>query len=76
MSSAVDSLQDRLTAAIVEVLEDGLVGDDWPRLVAREALLHLAAELTAHEQLAGRPLTYADAITFLCGQVHSQPPKK
>ncbi len=75
MSSAA-TLQDRLADAILEVLEDSLVGNNWPRLVAREALRHLAAELTAHEQLAGRPLAYTDAIAFLCGQSNSQPSEK
>ncbi len=59
------TLQNRLTAAIVEVLEDGLVGDDWPQRVAQETLLHVAAELTAHEQLAERRLTLTDAVQFL-----------
>lgn len=63
--SSVDTLQDRLTCAILEVLEDANVGDDWPQRVAQEALLHLAAELTAHEQLAGRPLALTDAVQFL-----------
>ena len=64
MSNPV-TLQDRLTAAIKEVLEDAEVGDDWPQRVAQEALLHLAAELTAHEQLAGQPLAFTDAVKFL-----------
>lgn len=68
--SGLATLQARLTAAIVEVLESS-VGDDWPQRVAREALLHLAAELTAHEQLAKRPLTLADAVKFLA-QEYSQ----
>ena len=69
--SALATLQARLTAAIVEVLENSSVGDDWPQRVAQEALLHLAAELTAHEQLAKRPLTLADAVKFLA-QEYSQ----
>ena len=63
--SSIDTLHGRLTAAIVEVLEDGSVGDDWPQRVAQEVLLHLAAELTAHEQLAKRSLTLVDAVKFL-----------
>jgi hypothetical protein len=64
---AVDlaTLKGRLTAAILELLENGEVGNDWPQRVAQEVLLQLAAELTAHEQLAKRPLTLADAAQFL-----------
>jgi hypothetical protein len=63
--SSIDTLHGRLTGAILEVLEDSLVGEDWPQQVAREALLHLAAELTAHQQLVGRPLALFDAVQFL-----------
>jgi hypothetical protein len=59
------TLEGRLTAAILEVLENSEVGGDWPQRVAREVLLHLAAELTAHEQLAMRSLTLADTVQFL-----------
>jgi hypothetical protein len=59
------TLEGRLAAAILEVLENSSVGKDWPQQVAREALLHLAAELTAHQQLVGRPLAFYDAVQFL-----------
>jgi hypothetical protein len=59
------TLEGRLTAAILELLENGEVGNDWPQRVAREVLLQLAAELTAHEQLAERSLALVDAVQFL-----------
>ena len=65
--SSTETLQDRLAWAILEIMDSAVIGDDWPHRVADEVLLQVAAELTAHEQLAGRPLAYTDAITFLCG---------
>jgi hypothetical protein len=59
------TLTGRLTAAILELLENGEVGNDWPQRVAQEVLLQLAAELTAHEQLANCPLMLRDAVQFL-----------
>jgi hypothetical protein len=66
-----DTLTDRLvstaTIAIVE-MECDTIDDSpgsWigPTVLAIQA--HLAAELIAHEQLAGRPLALQDSTAFL-----------
>ena len=70
-----DTLTDRLmsaaTIAIVEAdeIEDGLGSWIRPTVLAIQA--HLAAELIAHEQLAGRPLTLQDATAFLLQEVEA-----
>jgi hypothetical protein len=64
-----DTLADRLvstaTIAIVEAdkIEDG--PGSWIRPTVLAIQSHLAAELVAHEQLDGRPLSLQDAVAFL-----------
>ena len=64
-----DTLTDRLvitaTIAIVEAdeIEDG--PGSWIRPTVLAIQEHLAAELIALEQLAGRPLSLQDATAFL-----------
>jgi hypothetical protein len=64
-----DTLTDRLvstaTIAIVEAdeIEDG--PGSWIRPTVLAIQAHLAAELVAYEQLAGRPLSLQDAVAFL-----------
>jgi len=64
-----DTLTDRLastaTTAIIEAdeIEDG--PGSWIRSLCLAIQEHLAAELIALEQLAGRPLSLQDATAFL-----------
>jgi hypothetical protein len=66
-----DTLTDRLvstaTIAIVE-MECDTIDDSpssWIRPTVKAILEHLAAELIAFEQMAGRPLALQDAAAFL-----------
>jgi hypothetical protein len=77
MNTTQDTLTDRLvstaTIAIVE-MECDTIDDSpssWIRPTVGAILEHLAAELIAHEQLAGRPLTLQDAAAFLCREVEA-----
>jgi hypothetical protein len=64
-----DTLTDRLvstaTIAIVECETVDNSPGSWIRPTVLAIQAHLAAELIAHEQLAGRPLTSQDATAFL-----------
>jgi hypothetical protein len=64
-----DTLTDRLvstaTIAIVECETVDNSPGSWIRPTVLAIQAHLAAELIAHEQLAGRPLALQDATAFL-----------
>jgi hypothetical protein len=64
-----DTLTDRLvstaTIAIVECETVDNSPGSWIRPTVLAIQAHLAAELIAHEQLAGRLLTLQDATAFL-----------
>lgn len=64
-----DALTDRLVStATIAIVEADTVDDgpgSWIRPMVTAIQEHLAAELTAHEQLAGRPLSLQDAVKFL-----------
>jgi hypothetical protein len=64
-----DTLTDRLVSTVTLVIieadpiEDG--PGSWIRPLCLAIQEHLAAELIAHEQLAGRPLTLQEVLPFL-----------
>jgi len=64
-----DTLTDRLastaTIAIVECETIDDAAGSWIRPLVTAIQQHLAAELTAHEQLAKRTLSLQDATAFL-----------
>lgn len=64
-----DTLTDRLvstaTFAVLECEEISNSPGSWLRSVALNIQGILAAELVAHEQLAGRPLSLQDAVAFI-----------
>jgi len=64
-----DTLTDRLVStATIAIVECEAVDDfagSWIRPIVAAIQEHLAAELIAHEQLAGRPLTLQDVVAFL-----------
>ena len=64
-----DSLTDRLvstaTVAVLECEEISNSPGSWLRPVVLSIQGILAAELIAHEQLAGRPLSLQDAVAFV-----------
>jgi hypothetical protein len=62
------TLLGRLVLAIRECLENGIC-DRWIERIAREAITHLMAELVAHEQLSGRPLSLQEGLAFLTGAI-------
>jgi hypothetical protein len=70
-----DTLTDRLvstaTIAIVECETVDNSPGSWIKPTVLAILEHLAAELIAQEQLAGRPLTLQDAAAFLCREVEA-----
>jgi hypothetical protein len=70
-----DSLTDRLvstaTIAIVECETVDNSPGSWIRPTVTAILEHLAVELVAFEQMAGRPLTFQDAAAFLCREVEA-----
>ena len=70
-----DTLTDRLvstaTIAIVECETVDNSPGSWIRPTVLAILEHLAAELIAFEQMAGRPLTLQDAAAFLCREVEA-----
>jgi hypothetical protein len=64
-----DTLTDRLVStATIAIMEADEIDDgpgSWIRPTVTAIQEHLAAELVALEQLAGRPLTLQDAVAFL-----------
>jgi hypothetical protein len=70
-----DILTDRLVStATIAIVECETVDDgpgSWIRPTVLAIQAHLAAELIALEQLAGRPLTLQDAVKFLLQGVES-----
>lgn len=66
LATANESLLGRSTVALAEALESSGISDQWMQQAAAAVLSHAAAELIAHEQAAGRPLTCQEAIAFLC----------
>ena len=68
-----DTLTDRLvstaTIAIVECETVSNSPGSWIRPTVTAILEHLAVELIAYEQMAGRTLTFQDAPAFLCAEV-------
>jgi len=64
-----DTLTDRLvSSATIAIMEADQVDDrpgSWIRLMVQEVQSLCAAELIAHEQMAGRLLTLQDAVAFL-----------
>jgi hypothetical protein len=70
-----DTLTDRLvstaTIAIVEADEIEDAPGSWIRPLCLASQEHMATELIAFEQLAGRPLSLKDAVRFLLQGVES-----
>ena len=64
-----DTLTDRLvstaTIAIVECETIDDAAGSWIRPTVQACQQHLAADLIAHEQLAGRSLSLQDAVKFI-----------
>ena len=69
MNATQDTLTDRLvstaTIAIIECESTSNAPGSWIRPTVEAVQQHLAAELTALEYLAGRPLSLQDAVQFL-----------
>jgi hypothetical protein len=64
-----DALLDRTVSAMTEAIAEADNSDTWIKHMAQHTLLHLAAELIALEELAGKPLSLQDAAHFLCSGV-------
>ena len=64
-----DTLTDRLVStATIAIVEADMVDDgpgSWIHPTVTAIQEHLAAELIAHEQLEGRPLSLQDAARFV-----------
>ena len=69
MNTTQDTLTDRLvstaTIAIIECESIDNSPGSWIRPTVEAVQQHLAAELTALEYLAGRPLSLQDAVQFI-----------
>jgi hypothetical protein len=69
MNDTQDTLTDRLVStATIAIVEAETIDDDpgsWIRPTVLAIQAHLATDLVALEQLAGRPLTFQDAVAFL-----------
>ena len=69
MNTTQDTLTDRLVStATIAIVECELIDDgpgSWIRPTVEAIQHHLAAELTALEQMAGRPLSLQDAVKFI-----------
>ena len=69
MNTTQDTLTDRLvstaTIAIIECESIDNSPGSWIRPTVEAVQQHLAAELSALEYLAGRPLSLQDAVQFI-----------
>ena len=69
MNTTQDTLTDRLVStATIAIVECELIDDgpgSWIRPTVEAIQHHLAAELIALQQMAGRPLSLQDAVMFI-----------
>ena len=63
--TTTDRLASTATVALLECEEISTSPGSWLRPVVLSIQGILAAELIAHEQLAGRPLSLQDAVAFI-----------